>query len=177
MIDEDARDRIIAELIEVEGGFVDHPDDPGGRTIHGVSEENFPEVWADAAPGYPSLAACVAVYIDEFWNVMRLSKLESELVAGEMMEAAVNMGPVQGVKFAQEAYNLLIPDGWPVLVEDGYTGPHTFRALNRFSAHSPKYEAALFNTQNVLQGVEYLYSKNAAMRRGWMANRIRGISA
>ena len=54
----------------------------------------------------------------------------------------------------------------------GVVGRYTTRAIN---AMCERYEAALFNGCNCLQGVEYLKAKPATFNRGWLGKRIRAM--
>lgn len=160
--------RMIGALIAVEGGYSNHPDDPGGETIYGISKRWWPEYWAN---GRPTSATAREFYYREFWLAFRLDDVPFP-VAQEIFECAVNMGLKRAVLFAQKAYNALRYDHWPEIVEDGALGPQTRAALARCVTDARFPISALVLAQNALQCVFYLEHPNRKFRRGWIKNRI-----
>lgn len=152
-----------------EGGFVNHPDDPGGRTMYGISERSHPEAFRN---GLPSFEDAKAIYKTGYWDRVKGDRIESQAIANELFDTAVNAGSIRAVRILQSAYNYLRPSGEASLEEDGVIGNKTLTAINQFT---PKYEAALHNLMNVLQGMHYLNTKNRAFYRGWFGNRITAI--
>jgi lysozyme family protein len=51
-------------LIGHEGGYVDHPDDPGGETKYGISKRSYPEVNIAAL----TLDKAKAIYREDYWD-------------------------------------------------------------------------------------------------------------
>ena len=118
---------IIANTIEREGGYVNHPDDRGGATKHGITQRLARKY------GYENdmkdLAKCEAqdIYKKEFWDKIQLDELKNENMKEFIFDAAVNHGHSWGVRIAQRAYNAL---NVQTIVEDGLIGPQTINALN-----------------------------------------------
>lgn len=164
-------------LDAVEGGYVDHPDDPGGATNYGITQRS----WSDYRTGlgrqsFPvknlTRPDAMQFYFATYWNALGLERLSAP-VAFEVLDTAVNAGIRTGVLCAQRAYNFLRPADWTALKEDGVMGPATRSALNHMTM---QYEKQLINAMN---GEQYLHyrglvlnnSKFRSFARGW-AKRI-----
>lgn len=96
-------------LLGHEGGFSDHPSDPGGATRWGVTER---VARANGYTGdmreYPRDSARV-VYRRQYWEAMRADELPAAL-RFDAFDAAVNSGVVQAAKWLQRAVGAQ-PDG------------------------------------------------------------------
>jgi lysozyme family protein len=80
--------RCLAFTMAREGGYVDHPADPGGRTYRGVSERAHPEAWKD---GPPSDDAVDTIYYREYWGPAGCEAM-SEPLALAVFDYAVHSG-------------------------------------------------------------------------------------
>lgn len=157
-------------LLDAEGGYSNHPADPGGETMYGIARNFWPQYWEE---GVPTMATAEAFYWKEFWQPMRLGSFVFYDLRREMLEAGVNCGAGNGIKFCQRAYNLLRPESWAELTVDGKVGPKTLRAVNRFSERD-EYSTALLAGFNYYQADYYAHLRNRKdFIRGWFANRLR----
>lgn len=166
-------DEAYEHLFPMEIGYSDHPSDRGGRTLHGLSERWYPQLWKD---GPPTLCEIRAVYVSDFWNVVQGDKLESQLAANEAFEQAVNSGPRFACKNMQLTFNYMRREGQHPgpLVVDGVVGPKTLAAVNAFTAD---YEHAFYARMNVLQALHFdnLVARDESQRdflRGWYGKRV-----
>lgn len=121
--------------MEFEGGGVTHTvtGDPGGTTKWGLSQRANPDL--DIAN--LTKAQAIEVYRERYWNPRRLGELESQLMADEIFEFAINSDPAfsnrgQAIRAAQLAANdVFIADMDPQRLDvDGQMGPKTVAALN-----------------------------------------------
>ena len=106
-------DRCLALLLKHEGGFVNHPSDPGGMTNLGVTAR----VWEEWV-GHPvdekqmralTPADVAPLYRKKYWNACRAD----ELVSGVdycVFDVAVNSGVGRAIKFLQSCVGAT-PDG------------------------------------------------------------------
>jgi len=125
-------------VLEHEGGFVDHPDDPGGATNHGISLrflQGLPDGDIDGdgdvdADDIRSMTPAIAggFYQARFWDKVGCDQLPPA-VAVVIFDAAVNCGTSRAVRWLQEACNLLGAD----LLVDGVAGSKTYAAAMAFS--------------------------------------------
>lgn len=179
-------DTLIDEVIAMEGGYSNHPADRGGATCWGITEavarahgyvgdmRHFPQTQARA------------IYRKQYWDGPRFNRLarSSPLIAAELFDTAVNMGPGMAVRFLQRALNALNRRGvdYPDIDLDGMVGPATEAALANFIAlRKANGEETLLKAIEALQGERYIHlaeqrPANEAFLYGWLANRIGNIS-
>ena len=174
---------LIDELIEREGGYVNHPSDKGGPTRYGITEAVArAHGYAGAMAELPREAA-TAIYRRLYWLRPRFDQVEkrSPRVAAELFDTGANMGPAVAASFLQRALTALNRGGsdYPDLVPDGRCGPATLAALDAFLQVRGKDrgEVVLLRALEALQGERYIRlaekrPANEAFLYGWLANRI-----
>lgn len=129
-------DRIHAFVAKWEGGYVNHKNDPGGATNHGVSlrwlRGTGMDITGDGIINIDDIKAMTPetakeLFLRYFWDYLDLSALPP-LVAAAVYDSAVNVGCGQAVKFLQRACNGF---AGPSLAMDGRMGAQTrARATN-----------------------------------------------
>ncbi|MDD3325937.1 MAG: glycosyl hydrolase 108 family protein [Zoogloea sp.] len=94
-------------VLRWEGGFVDHPNDPGGRTNKGVTQKVY-DAWR-RRQGLPVRdvkrledAELHRIYEAGYWLPPRCDRLARQLDLVHF-DTAVNMGPGRAVRFLQKA--------------------------------------------------------------------------
>lgn len=94
-------------VLRWEGGFVDDPDDPGGRTNKGVTQAVYND-WR-AAQGLAAQdvknitdADVESIYDANYWQRARSNELQSPLSLVHF-DTAVNMGVKRAVRFLQQS--------------------------------------------------------------------------
>lgn len=95
-------DRAFDILISHEGGFSNHPDDPGGATMYGVTEA---VARANGFTGHMrdyTLLEAKAVYRKQYWDACQCEFMP-EVIRYPLFDAAVNSGAVQAIKWLQSA--------------------------------------------------------------------------
>lgn len=173
---------LIAELIEREGGYVDHPADRGGPTRYGITEAVArANGYAGAMRALPREVAA-AIYRRLYWQRPGYDRVAEKAprLAEELFDTAVNMGPETASGFLQRALNALNRDGrdYPDIAVDRRIGPATLGALAGFlKARGPGGEAVLLKAIDALQGERYVRlaeqrPANEAFLYGWLANRF-----
>ncbi len=176
-------DRLLDELVEREGGFIDHPDDRGGATRYGVTEA------VARAHGYRGVMRflprdeALSIYRRLYWLRPRFDAVAERTwrIAAELFDTGVNMGPAVAATFLQRALTALNRQGsdFADLVPDGRIGQRTLDALDDFFEARGKRggESVLLRALEALQGERYLRlaerrPANEAFLYGWLANRI-----
>lgn len=105
--------RCLAETLHHEGGWADHPKDPGGATMKGVTLAVFREFKGRNATKAElraiSDADLHAIYKAGYWDKTHCGELPPG-VDLMVFDLAVNSGPGRAVKFLQAAVNAE-PDG------------------------------------------------------------------
>lgn len=110
-----AFDRAFARTIGHEGGYVDDPRDPGGRTKFGISQRAYPH--EDIAS--MTVERAKLIYVRDYWQSCRCQDMP-DVVAAEVFDAAVNCGTAQAKRWVQRAAGV---------ADDGVIGPITIDAI------------------------------------------------
>lgn len=116
-------DRALDFVLAHEGGYVNHPQDPGGETNWGISKRAYPDL--DIAK--LTRADAATIYRRDYWLYCRCGELPSG-VDLLVFDAAVNQGPRAAIQMLQESIN---EQSGIKLKVDGVIGPITISALRR----------------------------------------------
>lgn len=116
----------VNKLLGFEGGYSDHPADPGGKTMYGITEAQARRAGYRGAMQDLPLDLAKRIYKEEYWGAVRAEELPVG-IRYLMFDAAVNSGPVQAIKWLQRAVGA---------ADDGVFGPKTMQAINQLSADS-----------------------------------------
>lgn len=182
---------IIASVIAVEGGYVNHPDDRGGETNFGitkkVADENSKMLksrfnWNGRMIDL-TYDMAYAIYEVNYWDYLNLDVISrhSMLLADKMFDIGVNCGANRcGVWFQQilNVFNLK-QKFYTDLVVDGRIGNNTIIALNgliKARGAQPSYKTIL-RSLLAKQGAHYLdistnREENESFTWGWMNHRL-----
>ena len=112
-------DRAFDILLKHEGGFSDHPSDPGGKTRFGVTEAVAREAGYRGDMRDLPIDLAKRIYKDRYWDAVRADELP-EAVRYAVFDAAVNSGPRQAIRWLQRAVGAK---------DDGIIGPKTLAAV------------------------------------------------
>lgn len=106
----------LGEVLSHEGGYVNHPSDPGGETNMGISKRSYPK---ENIKGM-TRARAAEIYRRDYWAPLRGDDLPTglDLVA---FDPAVNSGVSRGAKWLQAALGV---------TADGKIGPATLAAAH-----------------------------------------------
>lgn len=111
-------DQAFHDLLGHEGGYSNHPNDPGGETMWGVTAA------VARANGYTGpmrdlpVSVAQAIYRKQYWDAVRADELPPA-VRYAVFDAAVNSGVRQAAIWLQRAVHV---------AEDGRIGPQTLIA-------------------------------------------------
>jgi lysozyme family protein len=172
---------LIAAVIALEGGYVNHPSDPGGETNMGITKRVAVEHgYTGPMRSLPREKAESIYYTDYLVKpgYEPLIKLDAA-VTEELFDTTVNMGPSRPSRWFQQSLNLLCGSG---LIADGRVGPATIGAFNSCQAKvgaSPLC-LAMLDSMDAAQRVEYarlvvVNPKNRVFYRGWINKRIGNV--
>ena len=112
-------------LLKHEGGYVNHPDDPGGRTNHGITQRVYEkflgeDVTEEEMKDMP-LEDVFSIYKEDYWDRIRGDELPSGVDLC-VFDWAVNSGVSQASKALQRVLGVL---------DDGIIGSRTVAAAYR----------------------------------------------
>ena len=122
-------EKCLAEVLKHEGGYVDHPADPGGATNRGVTKRVWEE-WVGHEVTKDDIKALTVedvtpLYRKRFWDACKCDNLHAG-VDYVVFDVAVNSGTGRAAKFLQEAVSA---------TPDGSIGPRTIAAAETFGAN------------------------------------------
>lgn len=148
-------------ILHHEGGYANHPEDPGGITNLGVTKNTWeqwtgkPATEADMRALTPEKVA--PLYQARYWNACRCGDLPGDLALC-VFDFAVNAGPVRAAKFLQRMVGV---------ADDGKIGPATLAAVRAFVAKHGTAEAVR-QYQNSRRGYYRQLRTFATFGRGWL---------
>ena len=144
---------------EIEGGFVDHPNDPGGATNRGITLATFRRVRPEATVEDLKRIddkTVASIYRDLYWRPARCHRLPLPLALVHF-DAAVNHGLGNAARLLQRTLGV---------VKDGIIGPKTLgaavtcdpiKAAKRYIGHRRAFYSAIINRRPQM----------AVFRDGW----------
>lgn len=126
----------LAWLLRHEGGFVDHPEDPGGMTNKGITAKTYERWLSEVVDNEAEVTEEVMrnipdnhvkqIYREEYWLKISGDNLPSGLDHA-IFDWAVNSGPGRSARAIQKIVNVKA---------DGDIGPKTLAAIREFDAAS-----------------------------------------
>ncbi|ALJ14248.1 glycoside hydrolase family 108 protein [Sphingopyxis macrogoltabida] len=178
-------DRLIDEVIDREGPYVNHPADRGGPTCWGITEAVARENnYSGPMKALPRSVAA-AIYRRLYWTRPGFDKVaeRAPLVAAEMFDTGINMGTGVAAGFLQRVLNALNRQGrdYPDLIVDNAIGARSLAALDAFlKVRGRAAEPVLVRALDALQGERYLAlaerrPSQEAFVYGWLANRLGNV--
>ncbi len=131
----------------IEGGYANDKDDKGGETYRGIAR-NFNMDWPgwkiiDSMKGQTGFPKCLdsneelqhlvkKSYKEKEWAGIKGDKIQSQAIANEVYDNAVNMGIPTSIEYLQRTINILNRNQkiYPDIKVDGIMGDKTLEALN-----------------------------------------------
>lgn len=108
-------------IVKLEGGYVNDPDDSGGETYMGISRKHNP-TWKgwnyidnikkyyglsnidyNARKSLPLQALVKERYKAAYWDIFNLDEMPSQKVAYQIFDTTINCGQTAAIKIAQQA--------------------------------------------------------------------------
>lgn len=117
-------DEAFHRLLGHEGGYSNHPSDPGGETMWGCTKN------VARAHGYMGemrelpCDTAKAIYRRSYWDSVQADALPAA-IRFDVFDGAINSGPGQAAKWVQRAAGV---------ADDGKIGPRTLAALQQLSS-------------------------------------------
>lgn len=173
-------DRIIDDVLAIEKGYVNDPDDSGGETNYGITIEVARENGYHGPMIDMPVSFARQVYTKRYINEPNFHLVidHSEAIAAELIDTGINMGPHRAAEFLQRWLNGFNLGSHPDLFVDGRVGTITINALSAFlQKRGEEGERVLFTALNCTQGDRYLEltearKKDRKFLYGWMLHRV-----
>jgi len=114
----------VHKVLRHEGGYVNHPDDPGGITNLGVTKKVYDE-WTGKESTVDQMKALndedvKPIYEENYWNKIKGDELPNGLDLC-IFDFGVNAGPSRAAKMIQKMADTTV---------DGGIGPNSIKAIN-----------------------------------------------
>jgi lysozyme family protein len=114
----------VKHVLMSEGGYVDHPLDPGRKTNFGITESVAREEGYKGDMRQLPLDLAKRIYKTRFWDKVRADELPPS-IRYAVFDAAVNSGVRQSILWLQRAAGVS---------DDGVIGPKTLTAVHALNA-------------------------------------------
>jgi lysozyme family protein len=164
----------VDEIIHIEGGYVNDPDDNGRETKWGITIGTARKHGYTGAMKDLTKEQAKQIYVKEYYFGYGVDKITNDHIAFELFDTAVNMGPQTSILFLQQAWNMLNFEQnlGADLKEDGVLGPMTIQFVNKYP-----YPQRLHMAQNAIQMHAYveIVRKKRSQRKfffGWIHHRV-----
>lgn len=173
---------LIDRIIEREGGFVNHPNDPGGATNFGITQR------VARANGYAGSmeklprGTAIEIYYSEYAVKPGFAAVAaiSPAVGFELFDTGVNMGVARPALWFQEWLNAFNQGGrlYADIKEDGDIGPRTLAAFTAYRAkRGADADKTMIAGLNADQGTRYkelarMRGANEDFVYGWVRQRV-----
>ena len=149
-------DKCLEAILHHEGGYVNHPKDPGGETNLGVTKRVYEE-WGGTKDMKELTVEDVApIYKKNYWDKIKADSLPSGLDLC-VFDFGVNAGPGRAAKYLQ---------GQIGTMADGGIGPNTLAKLEEYLKFTPV-EQAIKTYQESRQDYYEQLSTFSTFGRGW----------
>ena len=142
----------VKHVLMSEGGYVDHPLDPGRKTNFGITEAVAREEGYTGDMRNLPLDLAKRIYKKRYWDKVSADSLPPSIRLA-VFDAAVNSGPRQAILWLQRAAGVS---------DDGIIGPITLRAVNALNADALRMKI-------LAQRLRFLTNLNtfSTFGRGW----------
>ncbi len=149
-------DKCLETILHHEGGYVNHPKDPGGETNLGVTKKVYQEHGGTKDMKDLLVEDVAPIYKKGYWDKMKCDDIPSGLDLC-LFDFGVNAGPGRAAKFLQQMIGTTV---------DGGIGPNTLAKLEEYIRENGEHEAV-----NKYQEMRQKYYENlstfATFGRGW----------
>jgi lysozyme family protein len=143
-------------ILHHEGGYVNHPKDPGGETNLGVTKRVYEEWGGDKDMKDLTVDDVAPIYEKNYWHRVKGDELPSGLDLC-VFDFGVNAGTGRAAKYLQNMVGA---------TADGAIGPGTLKAVSAY-VDSEGIEGAIRNYQSARQSYYEQLKTFETFGRGW----------
>ena len=149
-------DKCLETILHHEGGYVNHPKDPGGETNLGVTKRVYQEHGGTKDMKDLLVEDVAPIYKKGYWDKMKGDDLPSGLDLC-VFDFGVNAGPGRAAKFLQQMIGTTV---------DGGIGPNTLAKVEEYVRENGEHEAVK-KYQEMRQKYYEQLSTFATFGKGW----------
>ena len=141
-------ERSVDFILKHEGGYVNHPRDPGGETNMGIAKKFYPDLDIKNL----TRQQAIGIYRRDYWERVRCHEMPPA-IAHMVFDSAVNQGINASARILQRALRVK---------DDGVIGPVTLAATRNAN------QAALLSEMAAVRGNWYAATRNVdVFGLGW----------
>mgnify|MGYP001569448910 FL=1 len=89
--------RCVEIILKNEGGYINHPSDPGGETNMGIAKKFYPDIDIKNL----TRIQAIEIYHKDYWNKMNLLDIYDENLVLHLFDMGVNAGIKTAIKMIQ----------------------------------------------------------------------------
>ena len=149
--------KCLEAILHHEGGYVNHPKDPGGETNLGVTKRVYEDFGGTKDMKSLTREDVEPIYKKNYWDKMKCDDLPSGIDLC-VFDFGVNAGPRRAGKYLQTLVGA---------TADGIIGPGTLGVLNRYIGTADTREGVIKSYQNARQSYYENLSTFKTFGKGW----------
>jgi len=104
-------------ILRNEGGYINHPNDPGGETNFGIAKKFYPNEDIKNM----TIPRATYLYYRDYWLPMNLKGFKNEELVLQVFDFGINAGIRRSIKLLQRLVGV---------IDDGFVGPITTKIIN-----------------------------------------------
>ena len=176
---------VVGSVIAVEGGYSNDPNDAGGATNHGITEQVARDHGYQGAMQSMPQGVAVEIYIQTYIKEPRYDEVLrlSPAVGTELVDSGVNVGTGRATRWLQQSLNDLSRAGrdYQQIKVDGAIGRDTLNAYAALEKRRGRVKACEL-TLKLLDGYQTAHyaqlaqgQANASFIVGWLDTRVQNV--
>jgi lysozyme family protein len=142
----DIFNKCIYIILKNEGGYVNHPNDPGGETNMGIAKKFYPDLDIKNL----TRNQAILIYRNDYWNKMNLIGIYDENLILQIFDMGVNAGIKTAIKIIQRIVEAEV-DGWIGDETTGLINNHIEDLTELYKQERKKYYFSLARRKPELQ--------------------------
>jgi len=107
----------VSKVLDNEDGYIEDPDDPGGKTKYGISQKSYPDIDIENL----TIPQAKIIYDVDYWSPMNLERIKDKNLILTMFDMAVNIYHTRAIRILQRLIGTK---------SDGIMGPITLAVTN-----------------------------------------------
>lgn len=154
--------KLIPTVLKFEGGFANHPSDPGGATNSGVTLSTFRSVYGKDKTVQDlknmTMEQWEYIFKTRFWNRWKADDIDNQAIANLLVDWLWASG-VYGIKYPQEVLGVKT---------DGIVGLKTLAAINYYPNKKELFEKLWNRRKRHFEDIVRNRPQSKVFLKGWL---------
>lgn len=154
--------KLIPTVLKFEGGFANHPSDPGGATNSGVTLSTFRSVYGKDKTVQDlknmTMEQWEYIFKKKFWDRWKADDIDSQAIANLLVDWTWASG-IYGIKYPQEVLGVKT---------DGIVGLKTLAAINYYPNKKELFEKLWNRRKKHFEDIVRNRPKSKVFLKGWL---------